>query len=108
ALAVCVGGFFITRSVVREFRAYFDPGPHEVGTESCTLTDGRATLHATIHNLDDHVHDYRIEVTFTGNDGDSGDDTVTVDNVGPDATSQWTAGSELAGSSGTCKVTDGC
>jgi hypothetical protein len=106
ALAVCVGGFFITRSVVREFRAYLDPGPHEVVTESCTLTDGRATLHATIHNLDDHVHDYRIEVTFTGNDGDSGDDTVTVDNVGPDATSQWTAGSELAGSSVTCKVTD--
>ena len=33
ALAVCVGGFFFTRAVVREFRDFIEPGPHELFVE---------------------------------------------------------------------------
>ena len=107
ALAVCVGGFFITRTVVREFRAFINPGPHEVVEDQpCTLVDGRATLHGTVHNLDDHAHDYRIVVKFTGNGGDSNDDTETVRNVAADATAEWTASAAVAGTAVSCEVTD--
>jgi len=107
ALAVCVGGFFITRTVVREFREFIDPGPHElVADQPCTLVDGRATLHGTIHNLDDHAHDYRIVVKFTGSGGDSSDDTETVKGVAVDATAAWSASAVVAGTSVSCAVTD--
>ena len=33
ALAVCVGGFFFTQSVVREIRGFTDPGPNELFVE---------------------------------------------------------------------------
>jgi len=107
ALAMCVGGLFLTRAVVREFREFIEPGPLElIADQPCTLTDGRATMHGTVHNLDDHEHDYRIVVEFKGNDGDSGENTAAVSNVAADATAPWTASVAIAGSSVTCKVTD--
>jgi len=107
ALAVCVGGLFITRAVVREFREFMEPGPLELTTDQpCTITDGRATLRGTIHNLDDQKHDYRIVVHFAGNTGDSGNNTVLVSDVAGDATASWSASAVVAGSSVACKVTD--
>ena len=107
ALAVCVGGFFITRTVVREFRAFIEPGPIELTTQQpCAVTDGRATLRGTIHNLDDRNHDYRIAVDFTGDNGDSAKNTVLVSGVAANATASWSASALIAGSSVTCKVAD--
>ena len=105
ALAVCVGGFFFTRAVVREFRDFIEPGPHELFVEQpCTVDGGRATLHGTIHNVDDHDHDYRIVVEFSTINS-SKSSTVTVRNVGPDATADWSASADSA-SPVTCRVTD--
>jgi hypothetical protein len=107
ALAVCAGGFFITRVVVREFREFIEPGPVELTADQpCTIADGRATLHGTIRNLDDRNHDYRIAVKFTGNDGDSGNNTILVRDVAANATVPWSASAVVAGSTATCKVTD--
>ncbi|MGZ4807483.1 MAG: DUF4190 domain-containing protein, partial [Ilumatobacteraceae bacterium] len=65
ALVVCVGGFFFTRVVLRELRDFVEPGPHEVFvSQPCTIAGGRASIHGTIHNLDDRDHDYRIVVEF--------------------------------------------
>jgi hypothetical protein len=106
ALAVCVGGFFFTRAVLREFRDFFGPGPHELFVDQpCTLSDGRATLHGTIRNLDDVTHDYRIAVDFTGDD-DSDSATARVNAVAPNASEPWSSSVEIAGDSVECKVTD--
>ena len=49
ALVVCVGGFFFTRAVVREFRDFIEPGPHELVVEQpCTLDE--RTSHGQRHD----------------------------------------------------------
>jgi uncharacterized protein DUF4190/uncharacterized protein DUF2510 len=106
ALAVCVGGFFLTKAVVREFRNFIEPGPHVLFVEQpCTVDGGRATLDGTIHNVDDHDHDYRIVVQFRSSDSTESS-TVTVLDVGPDATTDWSASAEISGDTVTCEVVD--
>lgn len=104
ALAVCVGGFFFTRVVLREVRNFLEPGPHEVFVQQpCTIDHGTATLRGTIRNLDDHQRDYRIEVDF-----DNGDnahiETVPVLHVAAGATAPWTSTADIGGTSITCEV----
>jgi hypothetical protein len=107
ALLVCVGGFFITRTVVREFREFIEPGPLELtAAQPCAIAAGRATLTGTVHNLDHRNHDYRIVVAFTGNTGDSGNNTVLVSDVAAGATASWSASAVVAGSTVKCEVTD--
>ena len=104
-LAICVGGFFFTRTVVHEIRDYVDPGPHEVVVQSCTSNGSRPTAHGTIRNSDVHVHDYRIVVEFD-NGASTASTTVAVDQVAVGATMPWVAAVDLPGNSITCKVTD--
>jgi hypothetical protein len=104
ALAVCVGGFFFTRVVLREVRNFLEPGPHEVFVQQpCTVDHGTATLHGTIRNLDDHQRDYRIEIDFDNGD-DAQIDTVPVLDVAAGATASWTSTVEISGTSITCEV----
>ncbi len=106
ALAVCVGGFFFTRAVVREIHDFVDPGPHEVFVvPPCTVAGGRATVHGTIHNLDDRAHDYRIVVEFSTTD-ETKSSTAAVRNVAADATAPWSTSVDIVGSTVACKVTD--
>jgi hypothetical protein len=106
ALIVCVGGFFFTRAVLHELRDFVEPGPHELLiSQPCTVAAGRATVHGTIHNLDDRDHDYRIVVEFSTTD-DTESSTATVRNVVADATAPWSTSVDIAGSAVTCKVTD--
>ena len=107
ALAVCVGGFFFTKAVLRELHDYVEPGPHELFVEQpCSLDGGRATLHGTIHNLDDQTHEYRIVVDFTSASGGTRSATAKVQAVRPDATAPWSTSADVTGSSVTCKVAD--
>lgn len=107
ALAICVGGFFFTRAVMREVRDFVDPGPHELVVEQpCTIGGGRATLHGTIRNLDDGTHDYRIMVEFNTAADDSKTTTVPVRDVHPGETASWSSSTDIAGSAVTCAVTD--
>ena len=106
ALAVCVGGFFFTKALVREFRHFVEPGPHQlVVDQSCVLDGGRATLHGTISNLDDHNRTYRIFVDFS-DDNDTKLVTVAVTDVGPGDQAEWSASAEIDGTSVECTVTD--
>ena len=106
ALAVCVGGFFFTRAVVREIRNFVEPGPHEIFVaQPCTVDGGRATVHGSIHNLDTRDHDYRIVVEFS-TAGETKSSTAVVRNVVPDATAPWSTSVAIAGSSVKCAVTD--
>ena len=106
ALAVCVGGFFFTKAVVREIRDFVEPGPHEVFiSQPCTVAGGRATINGTIHNLDDRDHDYRIVVEFSSTD-ETKSSTATLRNVVPDATAPWSTSVDIVGSSVKCEVTD--
>ncbi len=107
ALVVCVGGFFFTRAVIREFRDFIEPGPHELVVEQpCTLEDGRATVNGTIRNLDDREHDYRIFVDFDDNDGDSKASTIAVRDVAPGETAPWTSSVAFDGNTVECTVSD--
>ena len=106
ALAVCVGGFFFTQAVVREVRGFTDPGPNELFIEPpCVVSNGAATLHGRIHNLDGTVHDYRIIVHFDdGTNVAVGD--ANVHDVQPGATAVWTASALVNGTSAECNVTN--
>jgi uncharacterized protein DUF2510 len=107
ALAVCVGGFFFTKAVVRELREYVEPGPHKLTVDQpCTLDQGRVTLTGSIRNLDDRTHDYRIVVDFTAAGEQVASDTVAVADVAADQTAPWSSSVELDETSVDCKVTD--
>ena len=107
ALVVCVGGFFFTRAVVREFRDFIEPGPHElVVDQPCSLENGSATVTGTIRNLDDRQHDYRIFVDFDDNSGQSRSSTVAVLDVNPDETAPWSSSVAFDGDTVECTVTD--
>ncbi|HEY7627042.1 MAG TPA: DUF4190 domain-containing protein [Ilumatobacteraceae bacterium] len=106
-LAVCVGGFFFTLYVLDEFRDFIEPGPHQlIVDQPCTVTGARATLHGSIRNLDDHQHDYRIEVEFTSTTDDTKVTTVAVRDVAADGTADWSASATIDGSSVQCRVRD--
>jgi hypothetical protein len=106
ALAACVGGFFFTQAVVREVRGFTDPGPNEVFIEPpCVVSNGAATLHGRIHNLDGRVHDYRIIVHFDDGTIDAVGSAV-VNDVQPDASAVWTASALVDGTSAECDVTN--
>ena len=104
-LAICVGGFFLTRTVVHEIRDYVDPGAHEVVVQSCTSDGSRATAHGRIRNMDVQAHDYRIVVEFD-NGASTASTTVAVPHVAVGATTPWAAAVDLPGNSITCKVND--
>jgi hypothetical protein len=107
ALAVCVGGFLFTKAVLREFRDFIEPGPHQlVVQQPCTLDNGTATLHGTIRNTDDESHDYRIVIDFTSSTDESETTTVRVRDVDADATASWTGSVAIGGTAVQCKVTD--
>jgi len=107
ALAVCVGGFFFTQSVVREIRGFTDPGPNELFVEQpCVVANGTASLHGRIHNLDGRAHEYRIVVDFNDGTNDPASGTAVVSDVQPDATAVWTATARVNGSSAECNVTN--
>lgn len=106
ALAVCVGGFFFTKALVRELRDFVDPGPHEVFVQQpCTFEDGVATVDGTITNLDDRSHSYRIFVDFRTDDKTELA-TVAVDRVAPGDEVPWSASEAVVGTSVECAVTD--
>lgn len=106
ALAVCVGGFFFTKAVVREIRDFVDPGPHAIFVQQpCTVDGGRATVRGTIHNLDSGDHDYRIIVEFSSTTTTKSA-TASVRNVVPDATAPWSTSAAISGSAVKCTVTD--
>ena len=107
ALMVCVGGFFLTRAVIREFRDFIEPGPHElVVDQPCTLDNGQATVTGTIRNLDDREHDYRIFIDFDDNGDESRSSTVAVRDVSPGETAPWSSSVPFAGATVECSVTD--
>lgn len=106
-LAVCVGGLFFTLYVLDEFRDFIEPGPHELTVDQpCTVTGGRATLRGSIRNLDDHQHDYRIEVEFTSTTDDTEVTTVALLDVAADETAPWSASASIDGASIQCRVRD--
>ena len=107
ALAVCVGGFYFTRFVVREVRDFVEPGPHELVVDGpCSYLNGEATLHGTIRNLDDHTHDYRLFIAYNTSEDATKSVVLPVQGVDPGETAPWSASTEITGSSVTCKVTE--
>lgn len=107
ALAVCVGGLFFTRSVVREFRDFAEPGPNELVVDRpCVVANGEATLNGRIHNLDARAHAYRIVVDFDDGNGDRKLATARVRGVEPGATADWTASAPIKGNAAKCNVSD--
>jgi hypothetical protein len=108
ALAVCVGGFFFTKALVRELREYAEPGPHElIVDQPCTLDQGTVTFAGSIRNLDDRAHDYRIVVDFIGiGEHVVASDTVAVADVGAGQTAPWSSSVPFDESSVECAVTD--
>jgi hypothetical protein len=107
ALAVCVGGFFFTRAVLREFTDLVEPGPLElVAEQPCIADNGLVTFRGTIRNLDDRERDYRIvvEISSAGERGKVS--TVLVPGVGPGQMEQWSSSAPVSTSPVTCRVTD--
>lgn len=105
-LAVCVGGFFLTALVWREFDHYVHPGPHRLVVGQCSVDNGRATLSGTIRNDDDRRHDYNIVIEFAPAGENSHRTTVTVRGVDAGDTADWSASRDVSTTNVTCKVVD--
>ena len=59
-----IAGFFFTRSVIREFDNFVDPGPNRTQIDGCIANGGLVTVDGSITNLDDVRHDYSITVRY--------------------------------------------
>ncbi|MDP9464297.1 MAG: hypothetical protein M3P52_06715 [Actinomycetota bacterium] len=104
ALAVCVAVFYFFRPVAHEVRDFDDPGPNQVVVYTCEISGRRATLTATIRNLDLQAHDYRVEIEF--DDGVAASTvTVSVPHLAAGATAPVSAATtNLVGTAVTCRV----
>ena len=89
ALGVSVLGFFLTRSVLREFDQYFDIGPHTAKIDKCVTTDGLVSLDGSITNDDAVTHSYTIIVSYNANGEVLDTDKATVRSVAPGATATF-------------------
>jgi len=90
ALAICVGGFFLTRLVVREIDRYDHPGDYTLGA-SGAVTDGTVTTcSGTIRNDEAGTRSYELTISY-GQDGVKlASDVVAVADVAPGVTASWT------------------
>jgi hypothetical protein len=106
ALAICVGGFFFTRLVVRELDRYDDPGKYTLVEGDCRFDGTLATFSGTIRNEQPDTRSYELTVSY-GHDGVKlGSDLVHVDDVGAGATMTWTTTQRLTTAGDVaCKVT---
>ena len=104
ALGVSVLGFFLTRSVMREFDQFLDIGPHTAQIDSCVTTDGLVTLDGSITNDDDVTHTYTIVVSYSA-DGDVLEtDEKTVRSVAPGETATFHATAFVTGERVQCAI----
>jgi hypothetical protein len=83
ALGSSTVGFVLTRSVMREFNAFFDVGPYDATIDSCVTVDGLTTLDGTITNQDTKVHSYTVLVSYRSDNEDLATDSVSVPSVAP-------------------------
>ncbi len=104
ALGVSVLGFFLTRSVMREFDQFLDIGPHTAQIDSCVTTDGLVTLDGSITNDDDVTHSYTIVVSYNA-DGDVLDtDEATVRSLAPGNTATFHTTAFVTGERVQCAI----
>ena len=104
ALGVSVFGFFLTRSVMREFNQFLDIGPHTAQIDSCVTTDGLVTLDGSITNDDDVTHSYTLVVSYNA-DGDVLDtDEATVRSLAPGNTAKFHTTAFVTGERVQCAI----
>jgi hypothetical protein len=89
ALGLCVVGFMLTRTVVREFDEYMDPGPVDAVVTECSADDGELTIEGTVENLDDRIHDYVVVVRVRDDQRRRTTEYVHVDGVGIGELREW-------------------
>jgi hypothetical protein len=107
ALAVCVGGFFFTRFVVREINRYDDPGDYALTKDSCTAEGTLVTFSGTIRNDGSDTRSYELSVSYGSNGRQLGTDFVDVDDVHPGDTADWSDTQRVSSADGiACDVTD--
>lgn len=107
ALAACVGGFLLTRTVVRELGDLIDTGPYDLlDDQPCSFENGVITYTGTIRNLDDHSHTYRILMDITVDGSDITDSVATVGNVRPKQVKPWSFTASASGERAQCAVVD--
>lgn len=90
-LALCIVGFLLTRTAVREFEDYLSPGAFTVAETTCRAADdGLATFAGTIANGDDRTHDYILSIEYVDAGSVVKRVSLTVTGVAPGDTAEWT------------------
>ena len=108
ALGLCVLGFSFTRSILREFDRYLEPGLHTVAVGSCSVDDGVVTATGTIENGSDEPRTYTVVVEYRA-DGDLlARSRVEVAEVPAGATRPWRDASRLRGAAVTAGLAPVC
>ncbi len=85
ALALAVVGIIFTVAMLREVGDFIEPAEHETSVTSCTISDGRIVVEATITNLDSVVGDFTVYAVFVEPD-DVADAHTEVDAIDPGET----------------------
>lgn len=85
ALGLAVVGAILTVGMLREVGDFVEPAEHETAITSCTISDGRIVVDATITNLDFAVSDFTVYAVFVEPDSVA-DARTEVDAVEPGET----------------------
>jgi hypothetical protein len=105
AALMCIVGFMFTRAVMREVRAFLDPGEYSVELTRCDtettsvdttpgvqlIVDRLVSVEGSITNLGDAAQAYTITIDYLVNGARMEGDTVSVPQVQPGETASFEA-----------------
>lgn len=89
AIPVCVLGFWLTASVVREVTAFVDPGPYDLPRPTCVQDSGTMRVEGTITNASSRTRTYTVVVELYSGGSVSDSEYIPVENVAPGETRDW-------------------
>ena len=93
ACGLCVVGFQLTRTVLREVNELVNPGPNEVQIDRCESEDGHAIAEGSIRNRDAETHGYTITIAYRQDGERVETDSVRVVDVGAGETAEFASAS---------------
>jgi hypothetical protein len=102
AVGLLLGVLGIVFSIVlfRAVQRFEDPGPVNAEVTSCDEVDGEIVANGTVENLSDSERDYTVLVHL----GPGVSERVSVDDVAPGATAEFTARDRQRGGGPDCRI----
>ena len=107
-MAVTIIGVWLSVVTLREVDRFTNVGAHHTEILSCRVSDGLATATGTITNDSASTRSYHLNIDFdrAGTSVRLNSSSVSVDDVGPDESANWTVTESVRSASGTAADVD--